>query len=155
MLDLYTQTHLKMKNIRDYGIVKLLTDKGYTLTFSDLDRDQKYIGFINKLIDIGLQIKVNAYGREWFLQEKAYNVVIGFNNKYYSYSSEEMQVTIYELFKFVLKVVKTTKKQVDFQEIIPQSVKCGKCDGQGFLKHYEHIFNGTCFSCCGLGYKHK
>tara|TARA_R110002153_G_C12908633_1_gene453172 strand:+ start:41 stop:484 length:444 start_codon:yes stop_codon:yes gene_type:complete len=145
-----------MKNIREYGIIKLLTEKGYTLTFSDLDSCKKHIKFINKLMDIGLLIKVNTYGCEWFSKEKAYNVVIGFkSNTLYSYSSKEMQITIYELFKFIVKVVKSTKKQVDLEEIIPQSVKCGKCDGQGFLKHYEHIFNGTCFSCCGLGYKHK
>lgn len=28
---------------------------------------------------------------------------------------------------------------------------CNKCNGTGFLKHYEHVNNGTCYSCNGTG----
>ena len=28
---------------------------------------------------------------------------------------------------------------------------CNKCNGTGFLKHYEHVNNGTCYSCKGTG----
>lgn len=29
---------------------------------------------------------------------------------------------------------------------------CGKCSGTGFLPHYAHIDNGTCWDCMGCGW---
>lgn len=32
-------------------------------------------------------------------------------------------------------------------------VSCVKCDGSGYIKAFDHVVGGVCFSCSGKGYR--
>lgn len=158
----YTKEYYaNLENLQKVGIAKMLEDKGYHLpTTSQLHLGNDQVLMINKLLEYGLQIDLCTAHHGWEKNGKYYNVWIGINGKGFHYNIKDFyDVDVSHIHRIVVHFL---KKQHDLGELgslkllnIPQQVKCGKCNGSGYLKHYSHVFGGTCFQCSGVGYKTK
>jgi hypothetical protein len=143
----YTKEYYaNLENLQKMGIAKMLEDKGYYLpTTSELHLDNDQVLMINKLLEYGLKIVLCSSHHFWNRNGKYFNVWIGINGKgFYYHIKDFYDVNVSHIHTCVVRFL---KKQHDLGELgslkslnIPHQVKCGKCNGTGYLKHYSHVF---------------
>lgn len=150
-----------------------LIDSGVDITFKTAGSGKYYIGKNDKMykyrIAIGKKrIYTGRVKRFWnaSINESTFNstpaiydnrpesIKESYSGRFVDIASDEKMIECVkdEIQKLTWgSLAHTISKMIDSDMVVKDT--CWRCNGQGYIPAYSHIYGGVCFKCCGVGGK--
>ncbi len=118
------------------------TVKSYLLKQDNIDIDIEAFW----LIEYGAENYSCKDGNNLHVHHKCYRKDIEIWNQ-----KDEDYITLCSVCHEIVHINQMIPFYDKFGMVIQYMQPCTKCNGTGYLKHYNHILNGICFNCNGFG----